>query len=215
MRYKAVIFDMDGTILDTLDDLAGSVNHSLSLYGYPQRSRDEIRSFLGNGMVRLTHLSVPEGITKEQEDAVLNEHKRYYPLHSCDMTRPYEGIVDHLRSLKDHGIKTAVVSNKSDSNVKALVSRFFYGLFDVSIGSLEGVARKPAPDMVNMALDALHVSKEDAVYIGDSEVDLKTAENSSLPMITVTWGFRDKDHLIHNGASNFSEKPEDILRLIL
>ena len=145
MRYKAVVFDMDGTILDTLDDLAG------------------------------------------QEEAVLNEHKNYYPLHSCDMTRPYDGIVELLRTLKDHGVKTAVVSNKSDSNVRALVSRFFDGLFDDSIGSMEGVARKPAPDMVNMALDRLGVPKEDAVYIGDSEVDLNTARNSLIDMITVTW----------------------------
>ncbi len=214
MGYKAVIFDMDGTILDTLDDLAGSVNHSLALFGYPTRSREEIRSFLGNGMVRLIHLSVPEGISKEQEEAVLNEHKSYYPLHSCDMTRPYDGIVDLLRELKDRGLKTAVVSNKSDANVKALVSRFFDGLFDVSIGSMEGVARKPAPDMVNMALERLGISKEDAIYIGDSEVDLNTARNSGLDMITVTWGFRDRDHLVQNGAAIFADTPEEIIGLL-
>ncbi len=214
MGYKAVIFDMDGTILDTLDDLAGSVNHSLALFGYPTRSREEIRSFLGNGMVRLIHLSVPEGISKEQEEAVLNEHKSYYPLHSCDMTRPYDGIVDLLRELKHRGLKTAVVSNKSDANVKALVSRFFDGLFDVSIGSMEGVARKPAPDMVNMALERLGVSKEDAIYIGDSEVDLNTARNSGLDMITVTWGFRDRDHLVQNGATIFADTPEEIIDLL-
>lgn len=214
MGYKAVIFDMDGTILDTLDDLAGSVNHSLVLFGYPTRSREEIRSFLGNGMVRLIHLSVPEGISKEQEEAVLNEHKSYYPLHSCDMTRPYDGIVDLLRELKVRGIKTAVVSNKSDANVKALVSMFFDGLFDVSIGSMEGVARKPAPDMVNMALERLGVSKEDAIYIGDSEVDLNTARNSGLDMITVTWGFRDRDHLVQNGATIFADTPEEIIDLL-
>ncbi len=214
MGYKAVIFDMDGTILDTLDDLAGSVNHSPALFGYPTRSREEIRSFLGNGMVRLIHLSVPEGISKEQEESVLNEHKSYYPLHSCDMTRPYDGIVDLLRELKDRGIKTAVVSNKSDANVKALVSRFFDGLFDVSIGSMEGVARKPAPDMVIMALERLGVSKEDAIYIGDSEVDLNTARNSGLDMITVTWGFRDRDHLVQNGATIFADTPEEIIDLL-
>ena len=214
MRYKAVIFDMDGTILDTLDDLAGSVNHSLQKYGYPIRSREEIRSFLGNGMVRLIHLSVPDGISKEAEEAVLNEHKSYYPLHSCDLTRPYDGIVDLLRKLKNHGFKTAVVSNKSDSNVKSLVSGFFDGLFDVSIGSTEGIARKPAPDMVNIALERLGVSKEDAIYIGDSEVDLNTAKNSFLDMITVTWGFRDKDHLIKNGATVFADTPREILDLL-
>ncbi|MCR5336932.1 MAG: HAD family hydrolase [Lachnospiraceae bacterium] len=214
MRHKAVIFDMDGTILDTLDDLAGSVNHSLALFGYPTRSRDEIRSFLGNGMIRLIHLSVPDGISKEQEEAVLNEHKSYYPMHSCDMTRPYDGIVDLFRELKNRGIKTAVVSNKSDANVKALVSQFFNGLFDVSIGSTEGVARKPAADMVNMALERLGVSKEDAIYIGDSEVDLNTAKNSRLDMITVTWGFRDIDHLIQNGATVFANTPAQILDLL-
>ena len=130
------------------------------------------------------------------------------------MTKPYDGIVDLLKELKNRGIKTAVVSNKSDANVKALVSQFFDGLFDVSIGSMEGVARKPAADMVNMALERLGVSKEDAIYIGDSEVDLNTARNSSLDMITVTWGFRDRKLLIQSGAIVFADTPAHILELL-
>ncbi len=215
MSYKAAIFDMDGTILDTLDDLAGSVNHSLALYGYPLRSREEIRAFLGNGMVRLIHLSVPEGITQEEEAAVLAEHKRYYPLHFGDHTRPYEGIPEVLKRLKEAGIRTAVVSNKSDSNVKALAARFYDGLFDVAIGAMDGMERKPAPDMVNLALRELGVTAEEAVYIGDSEVDLETAANSHLPIITVTWGFRDMDHLIRHGAKCFAHRPEELLDFIL
>ena len=165
-------------------------------------------------MVRLIQLSVPEGISKEQEEAVLNEHKNYYPLHSCDMTKPYDGIVELLQALKDHGVKTAVVSNKSDANVSTLVAQFFDGFFDVSIGSMDGVARKPAPDMIKMALERLGVSKEDVVYIGDSEVDLNTTKNSQLDMITVTWGFRDRKHLIQNGATVFADTPAQILDLL-
>ena len=214
MLYKAVIFDMDGTILDTLDDLTGSINHALRLHGFPERRRDEVRSFLGNGMVQLVHLSVPEGSSKESEEAVLAEHACYYPLHSCDLTRPYAGIVGLLQQLKSDGIKTAVVSNKSDSNVRSLVMRFFDGLFDVSIGSTKELARKPAADMVDLALDRLGITNAEAVYIGDSEVDLQTAANARLPMITVTWGFRDREFLQDHGAGVLASSPEEVLQLI-
>ena len=215
MRYKAVIFDMDGTILDTLDDLAGSVNHSLSLYGYPQRNRDEIRSFLGNGMVRLIHLSVPEGTSKEEESAVLEEHKSYYATHSAIKTAAYEGIPELLKTLKSHGYKTAVVSNKSDSNVHNLVEQYFNGLFDVSVGARDGVPRKPARDLVDIAMKELGATKEDRVYIGDSDVDIKTAQNSELPMITVLWGFRDKDVLEKCGATVLCQNVKELEDLLI
>ena len=165
MEYKAVVFDMDGTILDTLDDLADSVNHALEMYGFPKRRRNEVRAFLGNGMVRLVHLCVPDGTSEEDEAKVLKEHKRNYPLHSADKTKPYDGITELLKYLKQKGIKTAVVSNKSDSNVQALVKRYFDGLFDVSVGARDGIPRKPAADLVNIALEELGVDKSDAVYI--------------------------------------------------
>ena len=215
MNYEAVIFDMDGTILDTLDDLTDSVNHSLNCYGFPTRSREEIRSFLGNGMVRLIHLSVPDNTPEEKEALVLEEHKRYYPMHSADKTRPYDGIPELIRALKAKGIKTAVVSNKRDENVKALTERYFSGLFDVSVGARDGVPRKPAKDLVEIALKELNVEKLNAVYIGDSDVDVETAKNSGLDMITVLWGFRDRDVLEKCGVSLFVHKAEELVELLL
>ena len=214
MRYKAVIFDMDGTILDTLDDLAGSVNHALERYGFPVRSREEIRSFLGNGMAQLIRLSVPENIPAEQEQLVLEEHKKYYPLHSAEKTRAYEGIPELLRSLRSRGIKTAVVSNKRDENVKALVEKYFAGLFDVSVGSRDGVPRKPAKDLVEIALKELDVVKEDSIYIGDSDVDVATARNSGLDMITVLWGFRDREILEKCGVTVFAKNTDELTQML-
>lgn len=214
MRYKAVIFDMDGTILDTLDDLADSVNHALSCYGFPKRSREEIRSFLGNGMVQLIRLSIPENTAEEKEKLVLEEHKKYYPLHSADKTRPYAGIPELLKLLKSKGIKTAVVSNKRDENVKALVEKYFPDLFDVSVGSRDGVPRKPAKDLVDIALQELDVAKEDAIYIGDSDVDVATARNSGLDMITVLWGFRDREVLEKCGVTVFAKTTEELTQML-
>ena len=214
MRYKAVIFDMDGTILDTLDDLAGSVNHALESYGFPPRSREEIRSFLGNGMAQLIRLSVPENTSSEQEQFVLEEHKKYYPLHSAEKTRAYEGISELLRSLRSRGIKTAVVSNKRDENVKALVEKYFPGLFDVSVGSRDGVPRKPAKDLVEIALKELDVVKEDSIYIGDSDVDVATARNSGLDMITVLWGFRDREILEKCGVTVFAKNTDELTQML-
>lgn len=214
MKYQAVIFDMDGTILDTLDDLADSVNHALGCYGFPSRSRGEIRSFLGNGMVQLIHLSVPENTPAEQEALVLEAHKKYYPLHSAEKTKPYEGIPEILKMLKAQGIKTAVVSNKRDENVKALVEQYFPGLFDVSVGARDGVPRKPAKDLVEIALKELGVTKEESVYIGDSDVDVATAQNSGLEMITVLWGFRDRDVLEKCGVRAFAENAEELKKLL-
>lgn len=214
MNCKAVIFDMDGTILDTLDDLADSVNHSLKTYGFPPRSREEIRSFVGNGMAQLIRLSVPEGTSQEEEKKVLQEHKSYYPKHSSDKTKPYQGIEELLRSLKAKSLKTAVVSNKADSDVKALADKYFKGLFDSCIGSREGVPRKPAPDLVDIALKEMGVSKDDAVYIGDSEVDVETARRSGLRMITALWGFRSREELLEKGADNFVDTAEGLRRML-
>ena len=197
---KAVIFDMDGTILDTLEDLKNSVNHALRSYDLPERSSEEIRSFLGNGMVRLIHRSVPKGTDAGTEAAVLAAHKAYYPDHCAENTKPYPGICELLAELRDAGIKTAVVSNKSDENVKTLVSTYFDGLFTVAVGARDGVARKPSPELVEIALAELGIEKEEAVYIGDSDVDVATANGAGLRMVTVLWGFRDREELIASGA---------------
>ncbi len=211
---KAVIFDMDGTILDTLDDLKNSINHALRENGLPERSQKEVRAFLGKGMVYLTHKCVPEGTDKETEEKVLNSHKEYYPLHCAELTRPYPGIPELLAFLKEVGIKTAVVSNKSDSNVKKLAEDYFDGLFTVTVGARDGVPRKPSPELVDIALDELNISREEAVYIGDSDVDVATAKASELDMITVLWGFRDKPELIEAGAECFAENTDELREIL-
>ena len=215
MNCKTVIFDMDGTILDTIDDLADSVNHSLKAFDFPTRSREEIRTFIGNGLAQLIHLSVPTGTSEQEEKKVFEEQKRYYALHAADKTKPYEGITELLRSLKEHGIKTAVVSNKNDPNVKALSEKYFKGLFDASIGVRDGVPRKPAPDLVNIALKEMNAAKCDTVYVGDSEVDVATAKNSGLRMITVLWGYRTKEELLDKGAENFVTTAAEIREILI
>ncbi len=213
--YKAVIFDMDGTILDTLDDLRNSVNYALNKHGFPERSREEIRRFLGNGMVRLIERAVPEGTDPEVTASVLDAHKKYYPDHCAELTRPYPGICDLIAELKNVGLKTAVVSNKTDKNVKSLVDTYFKGLFTVSVGARDGVPRKPSPELVSIALEELGVSTEDAIYIGDSDVDVETARNSGLEMITVLWGFRDKEQLIEAGATDFAQNTAELKTRLL
>jgi phosphoglycolate phosphatase len=215
MNFKAAIFDMDGTILDTINDLADSVNHSLNTYGFPARSLEEIRTFIGNGLAQLIQLRVPAGTADSVEKQVFEEHKRYYALHAADKTKPYEGIAELLKSLKEHGIKTAVVSNKNDPNVKALADRYFTGLFDACIGVMDGVPRKPAPDLVNIALNELNAAKSDTVYIGDSEVDVATAKNSGLSMITVLWGYRTRKELLEKGAENFVSTADELSKILI
>lgn len=210
LRYDLIVFDMDGTILDTLEDLTDSMNHVLLQYGYPERSIDEIRSFVGNGLYNLVRLALPEGKSEEHIQEVLSSMKAYYGDHSNIKTRPYDGILDLIRALRDKGYKTAVVSNKIDSGVQDLCEQHYKGLFDVAIGEKDGVARKPAPDMVYAALDELGVSKDRAVYVGDSEVDLATARNSGLDMIAVGWGFRAAQFLMEQGAEKVYVSPAEV-----
>lgn len=213
-NYDLVIFDMDGTILDTLEDLQDSLNYALKQFHFPPRSYEEVRRFVGNGLANLVRLAVPEGTTDELKEAVLQELKAYYHVHCKDKTKPYDGICDLILELRQAGYKTAVVSNKVDSAVHQLCEEYFPGLFDVSIGDRKGFLRKPAPDSVWEVLRVLGVEKDRAVYIGDSEVDVLTARNSGLDMITVTWGFRDREILIEHGANCFADSMEDVLKYL-
>ena len=205
-----IVFDMDGTVLNTLEDLTVSMNYVLSKFGMPEHKLEEYRLFFGNGVGEALRLSLPEGTSEDIIDEMLPVFKEHYDAHCLDKTGPYDGILDVMRELKLRGYKTAIVSNKIDSAVKALHQRFFGYSVDIAIGEQPGIKRKPAPDMVNLALKELGSSKEESVYIGDSEVDFMTAENSGLPCISVLWGFRDKDFLIEQGAYCFAEKPKDI-----
>lgn len=214
MKYKAIVFDLDGTLTDTLADLKNSVNHALSEFGFPARSLEEIRSFVGNGVRRLIYLSVPENTPDEVSEKCLDVFKAYYKDHSCVETKPYDGIIEVLSELKSRGIKTAVVTNKMHEAAVDIVKLFFDGLIDVTIGQIDGVAQKPQPDSVFLALQKLGVSKDNAAYVGDSEVDCMTAQNAGIPCIGVTWGFRDREILEINGAEFIFDKAENILDII-
>ncbi len=214
MGINTVIFDMDGTVLNTLEDLTDAVNHVFSQFDLPPRSIDEYRKFFGNGIGYAMRCAAPGGTPDELFDKMIPVFREYYDKHCLDKTRPYDGILELMRSLKDKGYKMAIVSNKIDSAVKELNDRFFSDYVSVAIGEKAKVRRKPAPDTVIAALKELCSERSEAVYIGDSEVDLQTARNAGLPCIAVLWGFRDRDHLTENGAVTFAENPTDVLSVL-
>lgn len=213
--YKLAVFDMDGTILDTLEDLKDSTNFALEKCGYPTRSYDEVRRFVGNGIRKLIERAVPEGLTTEQIDRVHEVFTEHYKVHCADKTKAYDGIKPLLEKLRASGVKTAVVSNKADYGVQELCKEYFDGLFDYAVGEREGIRRKPAPDAVNEALRVLGIDKSEAVYIGDSDVDFETAKNAELPCISVLWGFRDEEFLREKGATLFVRDPAEIYDIIM
>ncbi|MBQ2903652.1 MAG: HAD family hydrolase [Clostridia bacterium] len=210
MKYEAVIFDLDGTLTDTLADLRNSVNYALSEYGFPERTTEEIRSFVGNGVRRLVYLSVPENTPEEITEECLLKFKEHYAANSLVETEPYDGITGMLSELKKEKIKTAVVTNKMHQAAENIVKHFFGELIDVTVGQLDGVAQKPQPDGVLKVLGMLGVSKDKSVYVGDSEVDCITAKNAGVPCIGVTWGFRDRDALISNGADIIADSVDEL-----
>lgn len=213
--YKLAVFDMDGTILDTLEDLKDSTNFALEKCGYPTRSYDEVRRFVGNGIRKLIERAVPEGLTTEQIDRVHEVFTEHYKVHCADKTKAYDGIKPLLEKLRASGVKTAVVSNKADYGVQELCKEYFDGLFDYAVGEREGIRRKPAPDAVNEALRVLGIDKSEAVYIGDSDVDFETAKNAELPCISVLWGFRDEEFLREKGATLFVRDPAEIYDIVM
>lgn len=215
MRFQLAIFDMDGTILNTLEDLTDATNFALSSHGYPTHTIDEVRYYVGNGIRKTVERALPPGTPTEIIDAVYETFIPYYNMHNQDKTAPYPGIVELLRSLRKAGCKTAVVSNKADDAVQALVQEFFPGLFDIALGEKEGINKKPAPDEVNMVLKKLDIHHSQAVYIGDSDVDIATAENSNLDIIAVDWGFRGRTFLEENGAEIIVSSAYEIEKIIL
>ena len=208
--YQTVIFDLDGTLLDTLQDLADSTNYALSVHRMPARTLEEVRTFVGNGVGRLIHLAVPEGTPAEEEAACLADFRAHYLLNMENKTAPYPGVPALLEHLQAAGIRTAVVSNKFDGAVKGLCQNYFGDRLPVAIGESQGVARKPAPDTVFRAQAELGSQAEGAVYIGDSDVDIQTAQNSGLPCISVSWGFRDEAFLQEHGATTIVASREEL-----
>lgn len=209
---KAVIFDLDGTLLNTLDDLADSTNYALSRFGYPTRTIDEVRQFVGNGVAKLIERAIPEGKNNPNFEKCLAIFKENYAQNMYNKTAPYNGILEMLSNLKLKGIKIAVVSNKFDLAVKELCKKYFEGFIDFAAGENEaqGIKKKPAPDTVISVLNEFNFAPEDAVYVGDSDVDIMTAKNSKMPCISVTWGFRDEKFLLENGATILINAPSEI-----
>ena len=210
-KYTTIVWDLDGTLMNTLQDLWLSVNHALRECGQPEHPYEEIRQYVGNGVRRLIERAVPNGVDNPRFDDVFEEFKRYYMVHCQDNTGLFQGIAEGLQELKKQGKRMDIVSNKWQDGVDELYRDWFKDTIEVAIGEREGIARKPAPDMVELALRELGVGKEGAVYIGDSDVDLMTARNSGLPCISVLWGFRDKDFLLQHGATTFATTPADLV----
>ena len=212
--YRNYIFDLDGTLLDTLCDLAASTNYALRQYGMPEHSIDSVRTFVGNGVGKLIERAVPEGIGNTQYESVLATFRKHYMDHSLDTTKPYPGIEDMRRELRSKGCRVAVVSNKFYDATRSLCRHFFPDTVEVAIGERQDIRRKPAPDTVIEAMRQLGIDRKGTVYVGDSEVDIATARNSSIPCISVLWGFRDKEFLASHGATTFVSSPEGILRYL-
>ena len=213
-EIEAVIFDLDGTLLDTLEDLKNAVNAALEQYHMPKRSLAEVRGFVGNGIRNLMLRAVPEGEDTPDFEEAFVFFQSYYKAHCKENTGAYEGVLEMLKELSEKGIKMAIVSNKFDPAVKELNGEHFGTYIQTAIGEMPGVKRKPAPDMVHMALDILGVEKEHAVYVGDSDVDLQTARNAGLDCICVTWGFREEEFLKECGAKVLIHKPGELLELL-
>lgn len=209
-----IIFDLDGTLLNTLEDLADSTNYALREYGLPERTLQEIRRFVGNGVELLMERAVAGALSKEKEQQCLTVFKQYYSENMNCKTKPYTGILDLVRNLLDQRYRIAIVSNKFDSAVKELNLEYFEGMFPVAIGASDTVAKKPAPDSVLEALKQLDSGKGQAIYVGDSDVDVMTAKNSGIPCIGVTWGFRDEELLRSMGAEYIIHKPEQLLDIL-
>lgn len=215
MMKNTVIFDLDGTLLNTLDDLADSVNFALSQQGFPERSYEEVRLFVGNGIRKLIERSVPKNATPEQTELCYNTFCEYYKMHMEDKTKPYDGIPDLLYALKNAGIKTAVVTNKADFAAQNLCKEMFGDLITVTVGANDGIRHKPYPDGTNLALKLLGTKKEDAYFVGDSDVDILTAKNAGIDPVGVLWGFRDKATLISAGARVFAKNTEELKEILL
>ena len=214
MKYKLVIFDLDGTILDTVHQLAVSFNEALKKSGFEPQDPELIKSRIGNGAMKLVLRSI-EGLENADPDVIRSDYRDYYNAHCTENTEEFDGITDLLRTLKANGIRTAVVTNKSDAPARKLCDTKFPGLIDLVKGHRDGLPHKPDPVLVNEVLDELGICVEDSIIAGDSEVDIATAKNAGMECISVTWGYKDRRYLIDNGAIFLAEDPAEIARIVM
>lgn len=214
MHYTSVLFDLDGTLLDTLGDLTAAMNRSLTRHGLPERTRQQMRAALGNGAQRLMELSVPAGTDGTLFETLLAEYNADYAAHCRIETAPYPGVDALLRQLHAQGRKLAIVSNKPDEAVRALRAEFFADTVPIAVGEKQGIRRKPAPDTLLTAMAQLGADPASTVYVGDSEVDIATARAAGLPCISVLWGFRDRDVLEQAGAQQFAADTGELAKLL-
>lgn len=214
MKYDAVLFDLDGTVLDTVEDIADSLNRALENHGFARISTAQAESFLGNGTRRLVELALPESCPECVKEDVIEEYRGLYDRFCHEKTRPYRGMVELIKALKAAGVKTAIVSNKPDSMVQTLATVYYPGVPDVVLGEREGLARKPAPDMVQFALKAIGAEAGRSIYVGDTEVDILTARNAGLGCISVPWGFRSREQLEKAGADPIADTVEELARYL-
>ena len=215
MAYKAAVFDLDGTLLNTIDDLTWATNYALEQFNMPTYTVDEVRQMVGNGVAKLIRDAVLEDTDDATYQQVLACFKEHYADHSLDTTAPYPDILDAIDTIKSAGVKCAVVSNKPDFAIAALMKNFFPGRFDFALGQRDNLKRKPNAEPVLYALAQINVDPKDAVYIGDSEVDIATAQNSNMPCISVTWGFRNKNTLLAAGATTLVDTADEMVQKIL
>lgn len=213
-RYKAIIFDLDGTLLDTLADLAEGTNYALRVNGFPERTIDEIRQFVGNGARKLIERAVPDGQIEAALEKVRQDFDIYYKVHCKDHTGPYPGIMEMLQELVQQGYSLGVVSNKPDFAVQELIPEYFPGIFASVSGERQGVAKKPAPDLIWEAMKNLQADSSNAVYVGDSEVDLEAAANAGIPCISVAWGFKGRRFLEEQHAGTIIEVPAEVFAFL-
>lgn len=216
MKFEAVLFDLDGTLLNTLEDLTDSTNYAMDQMGYPRHTLAEVRSFINNGARRLVVGACPPGTPEDKIDRCLAIFQQHYRGHMQEKTRPYPGILALLDQLNAQGVKVGVVSNKFDGAVKALCQKYFGHRVQVAVGEheAEGVRRKPWPDTVFEALKALNVPVSGALYAGDSDVDILTARNAGLPCLSVSWGFRPRESLVQAGSRHIADSVEDFFTVM-
>ena len=211
---ELVIFDLDGTLLYTLEDLKDSVNHTLEKFGYETKSLEEVSKHVGNGVKHLVRMLLPENIDDDNFNTYYDYFKEYYSEHCCDKTYPYEGIMDTLKTLNHRGVKVGILSNKFQEAAEEVCEHYFKDLYDIVVGESETCKRKPAPDGINLICDKLGVANDEVLFFGDSEVDIKTAENAGVYCVSVLWGYRDREFLTENDAKVFITNPSEIIDII-